>query len=517
MLEIGEHLITAEDFRQILFGEELIRISDKAKERVNKSFDFLQSFHQNKIIYGINTGLGPMAQYRIEDSDRMSLQYNAIRSHASGCGNPVGSISVRAALIVLLNNFLQGHSGIHPEVPELIKEFINNNITPVVPEHGGVGASGDLVQLAHIALTLIGEGEVNFKGSVIGTAEALKMTNLKPVKVHIREGLSLINGTCFMTGTGMVNLIRAHNLFSWSLLASAMINEIVFSCDDSFSKELNEVKRHPGQKAVAAKIREVLSDSMLIKKREEEFYNHNHNHRKKIFDDKVQEYYSIRCVPQIMGPVLDTLKYCENVLNDEANSSCDNPMIDDINMNIFHGGNFHGDYVSFEMDKIKIAVAKLSILLERQINYLMNDKLNNILPPFVNLGKLGVNFGMQGAQFTATSTTAENQSLSFPNYLHSIPNNNDNQDVVSMGTNSALMAERVISNTFQVLAIELLCLVQAVDYLKIQDRMSSYTKSIYDQIRTIVPKFEEDTVKYIEIREIKSYIFNHFINLFKAD
>jgi histidine ammonia-lyase len=165
------------------------------------------------------------------------------------------------------------------------------------------------------------------------------------------------------------------------------------------------------------------------------------------------------------------------------------------------------------MDKIKIAIAKLSILLDRQINYLMNDKLNNILPPFVNLGKLGVNFGMQGAQFTATSTVAENQSLSFPNYLHSIPNNNDNQDVVSMGTNSALMAKRVIDNTYQVLAIELLCLVQAIDYLKIEEKLSTPVKKAYLQIRGIVPRFEKDTVKYVEIKGIKKYILSHLINL----
>jgi histidine ammonia-lyase len=514
MVEIGERIISTEDFRKVLYGDRKIVISDQAKARVTKSYNFLQSFHQNKIIYGINTGLGPMAQYRIDDNDRISLQYNAIRSHASGCGQPVDNICVRSALIVILNNFLQGHSGIHPEAIDLISEFINRNITPVVPEHGGVGASGDLVQLAHIALALIGEGEVFYNGAVVPAGIALNQNDLKPLQVHIREGLSLINGTCFMTGTGMVNIMLAQNLLSWSLLASAMINEIVNSCDDSFSEELNSVKRHPGQQAVAAMIRKILADSKVIRKREDEFYNHNHNHEKRILDDKVQEYYSIRCVPQIMGPVLDTLKVSERVLLDEANSSCDNPMIDDENQNIFHGGNFHGDYISFEMDKIKIAIAKLSMLLDRQINYLMNDKLNNKLPPFVNLGKLGVNFGMQGAQFTATSTVAENQSLSFPNYLHSIPNNNDNQDVVSMGTNSALLARRVIDNTYQVLAIEMLSLVQAVDYLQIEDKLSSQTNMAYKQIRNIVPRFEKDTVKYVEIKGIKDYICNRFVDLF---
>ncbi len=510
MLKIGERTITTEDFQQVLYGNEKIEIPELVKNRILKNFNFLQSFHQDKIIYGINTGLGPMAQYRIDEDDRIKLQYNAIRSHAAGCGQPVDPLYVRSVLVVMLNNFLQGHSGIHPEVAELIKEMINRNITPWVPEHGGVGASGDLVQLAHIALALIGEGNVHYDNAVIPCTDSLAKNHMKPISVHIREGLSLINGTCFMTGTGIVNLIHAKNVLSWALLACAMINEIVRSFDDSFSKELNQVKLHPGQNAVAEIIRNILSDSKLIRKREDHFYNHNHDD-KYIIADKVQEYYSIRCVPQILGPVYDTILQSEKVLLNEANSSCDNPMIDDENQNIFHGGNFHGDYVSFEMDKLKIGMAKLSILLERQINYLMNDKLNGKLPPFVNLGKLGVNFGMQGAQFTATSTVAENQSLSYPNYLHSISNNNDNQDVVSMGTNSSLLAKKVIDNTYQVLTIEMLSLVQAIDFLGIENRLSSSTKKAYTEIRNIVPRFEEDTVKYLEISAIKDYLCSHFV------
>ena len=513
MLNIGERFLTTDDFHQILFGDGMIGIAESAKNRVLKNFNFLQSFYQDKIIYGINTGLGPMAQYRIDDADRIKLQYNVIRSHAAGSGESVERHYVRAALIVMLNNFLHGHSGIHQEVVDLIKELINRNITPVVPEHGGVGASGDLVQLAHIALALIGEGDVEYNGKIMSSSDVLAENNLKPVSVHIREGLSLINGTCFMTGIGMVNIINVKNLLSWSLLACAMINEIVCSFDDSFSKELNQVKLHPGQNIIAETIGKILSDSKLIRKREDHFYNNNHND-KCIMTNKVQEYYSIRCVPQILGPVLDTLDQAEKVLLNEANSSCDNPVIDDENQNIFHGGNFHGDYVSFEMDKLKIAITKLSLLLDRQINYLMNNKLNGILPPFVNLGKLGVNFGMQGAQFTATSTVAENQSLSYPNYLHSIPNNNDNQDIVSMGTNSALLTKRVIDNTYQVLSIEMLSLVQAIDFLKINNRLSSQTEKIYSEIRNIVPRFEEDTIKYLEIKKIKDYICNHYIKYF---
>jgi histidine ammonia-lyase len=512
MLTIGGRKITLEDYQHALLENEKVEIHTHALERIKKSYNFLETFHQDKIIYGINTGLGPMAQYKIDEADRQKLQYNAIRSHASGCGEPVNPVYVHSAMITLLSNFSHGFSGIHPEVVELIRNLVNLQVIPVVPEHGGVGASGDLVQLAHIALTLIGEGEVFCNGKIINTADAFAQHNLQPVSVHLREGLSLINGTCFMTGTGMVNLIHAKNLLYWAVTVAAMINEIVRSFDDYFSAELNRVKQHQGQHKIAELVRQVLHDSKLIRKREDHFFNDKHRDDY-VIADKVQEYYSIRCVPQVLGPILDTIEYAEKVLLNEANSASDNPVIDAEAGNIFHGGNFHGDYISLEMDKLKIVITKLSMLLERQINYLMNDRLNNKLPPFVNLGKLGVNFGMQGAQFTATSTVAENQTLSFPNYVHSIPNNNDNQDIVSMGTNSAQFARKVIDNTYQVLAIELITIIQGIDYLNIEPRLSTYTREKFHQLRTIVPKFEEDTIKYIEIKRIKDYLCNHFISL----
>lgn len=512
MLNIGERQISLEDYYQILYKNEKVDIHSTANDRIAKSFNFLDSFYRNKIIYGITTGLGPMAQYRIDEADRLKLHYNAIRSHASGCGDPVSPVYVKSAMITLLNNFSHGFSGMHPEVIELIKNLVNLDITPYVPEHGGVGASGDLVQLAHIALVLIGEGESFEKGKLHNTSEVFARHNLKPISIHVREGLSLINGTSFMTGTGMVNLLHARNLVNWALIVASMINEIVRSFDDYFSEELNRVKKHKGQNFIAGEVRRLLSDSKLIRKREEHFFNGKHSNDY-VIADKVQEYYSIRCVPQILGPILDTIDYASMTLVNEANSASDNPVVDAASNNIFHGGNFHGDYISLEMDKLKIAMTKLSMLFERQLNYFMNDRLNNKLPPFVNLGKLGLNFGMQGAQFTATSTVAENQTLSFPNYVHSIPNNNDNQDMVSMGTNSAQFAKKVIDNTYQVLSIELISIIQAIDYLNIDTRMSSHTRAAYQQLRTLVPRFEEDTIKYIEIKRVKDYLCNQFINI----
>lgn len=308
-----------------------------------------------------------------------------------------------------------------------------------------------------------------------------------------------------MTGIGMINILQAQKLLNWSVLFSAMINEIVEAFDDHYSLELNIVKHHKGQNKIAAVMRDVLKDSKMIRDRSEHLYNPD-NLDQEVFEDKVQEYYSLRCVTQVLGPIYDTIEQAENVVVNELNSVNDNPVIDHINQNIFHGGNFHGDYVSLEMDKLKIAITKLSMLAERQLNYLLNSRLNQKLPPFVNLGVLGFNFGMQGMQFTATSTVAENQTLSFPMYVHSIPNNNDNQDIVSMGCNAALMTKRVIDNSFEVLGIHLMTILQAIDYLECRDRLSSASRSLYDQARQIFPKFVEDQPKYKDLQRIKEFL-----------
>ncbi|WP_286968734.1 HAL/PAL/TAL family ammonia-lyase [Flavobacterium sp. UBA4854] len=505
MNTINEYLSLAE-FEAIIFGKSKVAISDVVLNRVNESFNFLKEFSGNKVIYGVNTGFGPMAQYRIKESDQIQLQYNLIRSHSSGTGKPLNAECAKAAILARLNTLSLGNSGVHSSVIHLMAELINRNITPLIFEHGGVGASGDLVQLSHLALVLIGEGEVFYKGDRRPTAEVFEIEGLKPIQVEIREGLALINGTSVMTGIGVVNVHYAKKLLDWSLKASCAINELVQAYDDHFSAELNQTKRHKGQQEVAERMRQNLSDSTLIRKREDHLYSGENT--EEIFKEKVQEYYSLRCVPQILGPVLETINNVASILEDEFNSANDNPIIDVKNKHVYHGGNFHGDYISLEMDKLKIVITKLTMLAERQLNYLLNSKINEILPPFVNLGTLGFNFGMQGVQFVATSTTAENQMLSNPMYVHSIPNNNDNQDIVSMGTNAAVITSKVIENSFEVLAIELITIVQAIDYLKQKDQISSTTKKWYDDIRNIIPEFKEDQVMYPFVQKVKDYLIN---------
>lgn len=507
MIHVGERTLSLNDFSEILYKEKGVVLDKAAVELVDENYQFLKSFSSNKLIYGINTGFGPMAQYKVSEENLLQLQYNLIRSHSSGGGKLMPPVLVKAVMIARLNSLMQAYSGVHTEVVELLKDLINKNVAPCIFEHGGVGASGDLIQLAHLALVLIGEGEVIYEGAVQPTIDVYNKLNIKPLSIHIREGLAILNGTSAMTGVGMVNIIQAHKLLEWSVMLSAMINEIVKAFDDHYSYELNIVKQHKGQNKVAAMLRDILMDSKMIRDRSEHLYNPD-NLDQEVFQDKVQEYYSLRCVTQVLGPIYDTIAGAEKVVVDELNSVNDNPVIDHKNKNIFHGGNFHGDYVSLEMDKLKIAITKLSMLSERQLNYLLNEKLNQKFPPFVNLGVLGFNFGMQGMQFTATSTVAENQTLSFPMYVHSIPNNNDNQDIVSMGCNAALMTKRVIDNSFEVLAIQMMTVLQAIDYLDCVDKLSPVTKSIYTIIREIFPKFVEDLPKYKDLEKVKSYFEN---------
>ena len=497
-------LRTYEDFKAIVFHKKQVAISKEAKHLIEESYNFLKEFANDKIIYGVNTGFGPMAQYRIEPEDQLQLQYNLIRSHASGCGEVFDIKTVRAAILCRLNSLSLGKSGVHIEAIELMRHLLNYRITPLIFQHGGVGASGDLVQLAHLALVLIGEGEVFYKGLRRPTAEVFAEVGIKPLQIHLREGLSLMNGTSVMTGLAGVNLYYAEKLLQWTVKFSCAINELVQTYDDHFSPELNNAKQHTGQQDIAKLMREFLADSKRTRKRAEHLYQGEHNET--VFKEKVQEYYSLRCVPQILGPVLDTLQHTQRIFEEELNSANDNPIVDLPTQQVYHGGNFHGDYISLEMDKLKLVVTRMAMLAERQLNYLLNPKVNELLPPFVNAGKLGFNFGMQGVQFTATSTTAECQTLSTSMYVHSIPNNNDNQDIVSMGTNAATLTRKVIENAFQVLAIEAITIAQAIDILGCYDQLSSTTKEWYDEIRTIIPFFKEDMVFYPYLKETVTWL-----------
>lgn len=494
------------DLRKIIIQNEEIRFDDETLHEINKNYLFLETFSKNRLIYGINTGFGPMAQYKIPDHELKNLQYNLIRSHCAGTGDVLEDKYVRAAMVCRLISLLQGCSGVHPSTVQILVDFINHEIYPIIYQHGSVGASGDLVQLAHLALALIGEGDVRYRNQLRKSADVLNELQIKKLEIHIREGLALINGTSVMTGISVVNLMEAKKLFDLAIIASVMTNEVVNSCDDHYSTILNSKKHHVGQQKVAQRMEDLLQDSQMIRFRSKNYYETTPNGD--VLVDKVQEYYSLRCIPQILGPILDTITQAETTILNEVNSSNDNPVVDYKTQSVYHGGNFHGDYISLEMDKVKIAIVRLSMLMERQLNYLLNSRLNDKFPPFLNLGVLGLNLGMQAMQFTATSTTAENQTLGFPNYIHSIPNNNDNQDIVSMGTNTALFTRRVIENSFEIIAIHFIAILQAYEFVDDKSKMSSKTSKMYQELRAIVPVFVDDTTKHEAILKMKNYLMS---------
>ena len=500
--------LTLKQFEAYLFSNKRYQLKKEQKDRVEESFNFLKEFSKDKVIYGINTGFGPMAQYKIGDKQIGELQYNLIRSHASGIGKSLGEPYVKALMIGRLNTLSLGFSGASPELLSTLESFIENDIYPYIPEHGGVGASGDLVQLAHLGLALIGEGKVVYKGKEQTCSEALKKAGIKAASLKLRDGLAVMNGTSCMSGIAVVNLIFAERLIHWSIQASSVMNELTASYDDSFSVELNASKLHEGQQKVAQLMRHCVKDGKVLKKRNDHLFNGDHIKDKEYFSEKVQEYYSLRCVPQIIGPIWDAWQQANKVVEEELNSANDNPIICVDTKNVYHGGNFHGDYIAFEMDKLKIGITKLSMLMERQLNYLMNAKLNDKFPPFLNKLKLGFNFGLQGVQFTAVSTTAENQTLSNPMYIHSIPNNGDNQDIVSMGTNAASMTSKVIDNSFEVLSIQLMAIAQAMDLSDNFDKFSSAAKDLHAMVRKDIAIIEEDRSLSEDISRLKMSILN---------
>ncbi len=500
MIRIGASILEAKDLASIVREGAGFELQEQALEEVRANFAFLQRFSKDKVIYGINTGFGPMAQYRLEDADIVQTQYNLIRSHAMGVGDPLPSHHVKAMMVARLNTLMKARSGITEELVRTLSQLIEKDIIPFIPEHGGVGASGDLVQLAHLGSALIGEGRVMINGEWKDAKRVFDEEGIRPVPVQLREGLAILNGTSAMTGIGLMNVMDAHRALRWAVSFSAIINDIVASYDDHFSKGLNRVKLHEGQSTVAGWMRDLLSDSRRIRRRADHLYQDRPTEG--VLAHKVQEYYSLRCVPQVLGPVLDTLSHAERVVVNELNSVNDNPVIDHKEGDVFHGGNFHGDQVAVEMDKLRAGLTKMSMVVERQLNYLLNDRLNDRFPPFLNRGRPGFNFGIQGAQYTATSTVAENQNLSYPMHLHSIPSNKDNQDIVSMGTNAAMATDRVLRNVFQVMAVTGMGVVQAASFLDDEKELASQSRIELEKLRESMPDFVEDRSRYEELEAL---------------
>ncbi len=504
--------LTFFDVYHISHNEKIkVRIHPSCKRKVLQSRSFLEKEIKKRVIYGVNTGFGPMSNYFLPAEDAKRLQANLIRSHAVGFGDSLPPEFIIAIMIVRLNNLLRGHSGVRWEVVERLLFYINQRVAPVIPRHGSVGASGDLVQLAHIALGLIGEGNAWFEGRQRKVRDILKKFSISPLSLEEKEGLSLINGTSAMTGLGCIECHDAARIYALSIAAGALSFELNKGIQDALSPFLQHVRIHPGQKKVARDIRLLLRGSRLVRRRSElENYEINTLEKGQVFDaeEMIQDVYSIRCIPQIMGPVHETIQQAGAVINREINAVTDNPVIDIQGRRFLHGGNFHGDYISLELDKLKIALARVAMLSERRINFFLNRNVNKRFPRFLNLHKEGITLALQGLQFPATSTAAEIQTLSFPNYVHSISTNADNQDIVSMGFNSALITKEVIEGVFHVITIEYITLMQAMDVVDSFSSFSHHAQDMYSQFRRTFPTIRTDKDISDLIPEAVSFIRN---------
>lgn len=503
----GHNLTTEELYIYILDPRIKIKINDKCYKQIDRSRLFLEKEMAGKVIYGVNTGFGPMSSRIIGRAELEKLQKNLIISHAVGMGKPLDQDYILSAMIIRLNTVLKGYSGVSMELVERLKFFIDNRIIPTVPEHGAVGTSGDLVHLAHIALAIIGGGEVWYKNKNYKTGDLFKKLKIQNYTLKPKEGLSLINGTAMMTGIAAILCIKAERLLNLAIRTGGLALELVNAFEDSFSEELQKVRPHQGQIEVANALRNILSTSKLLNKRKSlEKTVIIPSDGVKDITKGIQEIYSFRCLPQILGPILDSLKKFKKEVETEINSVTDNPIIDVRHKDILHGGNFHGDYISSALDQLKIGLVKLILLSERRINFFLNHNLNKQFPPFMNLAKPGLTLGLQGLQFVATSTTAQSQSLAYPHSLHSISTNADNQDVVSMGSDAAMLTSKVVDNAFVLLTIETITLLQAVDFLKVYPKLSQSSKKLYTALRRLFPSIVEDKIITEKLRNAKDFI-----------
>ncbi|MEE2756815.1 MAG: histidine ammonia-lyase [Myxococcota bacterium] len=443
--------------------------------------------------YGVNTGFGALAEVRIPADDLAKLQLNLIRSHATGVGVPYTIPVTRAIMAIRANVLVLGTSGVRPAVPKLLADMLNQGIHPVIPEKGSVGASGDLAPLAHLALVLVGEGTAEYKGTVMSGAEALDRAGLRPVVLQAKEGLALINGTQAMTAEMALVIDAGRCLVKTADIAGAMSCQALLGSLSPFDERIQRVRGHHGQATSAKNLRFLMSDSPITESHKD--------------CDKVQDPYSLRCMPQVHGATRDALLHTASVVSTECNAATDNPLVFETKngqLDVLSGGNFHGQPIALVADYFGIAVAELANISERRIEQLVNPALSSGLPPFLS-AKSGLNSGFMIAQVTAAALVSENKVLAHPASVDSIPSSANREDHVSMGTISARKARQIIEHVETVLAIELLCAAQALD-LRAPLVASPAIRAVHKAIRQVVPPLGDDRILHNDITAVRDLL-----------
>ena len=439
--------LTLDDAVSILSRGSSVRISPDAKERVKAARLHVDAaVRGKKVIYGITTGFGAFSDVTISRAQGKQLQKNILMSHAAGVGNPLSDNIVRCTLLLMINSKAKGYSGLRPKTLDTLIRLFNKKVIPVVPEQGSVGASGDLAPLAHLSLVLIGRGQARYQGRTLSGAQALKRAGIAPVELAEGEGLALVNGTQVMTAIGVLTLHRAIQLAKVLDVAASMSLEVLLGSNKQFHKRIHRLRPHPGQLDSAANMRRITDGSDIISSHKD--------------CGRVQDAYSLRCVPQVHGASRDTLSHVKRVIETEMNSATENPLIFP-NGQVMSGGNFHGQPVALAMDFLAIALAEFASISERRVERMINPMLSG-LPSFL-IEEGGLNSGFMIAQYTAAALVSENKILAHPASVDSIPTSANKEDHVSMGTIAARKAGQILENVKQVAAIELLCAAQALD------------------------------------------------------
>lgn len=473
----GESL-TLEQMRAISGGAE-VALSEEARVRVEKARRFVEEIvARGDVVYGINTGFGALADVRIAPQELRQLQLNLLRSHACGVGEPLPDEVVRAMTAQRANVLAKGYSGCRPLIIATLIAMLNRGVHPVIPSRGSVGASGDLAPLAHLALVAIGEGRARFQDEVVSGAEALQRAGIAPLVLEAKEGLALLNGTQAMCAVGGLALLEAEQLAVAADIAGAMTLDALKGTPVAFDEKIHAVRPHAGQRASAMRLRTLLEGSEI-----------RESHRDPTVDLRVQDAYALRCMPQVHGAVQDALAHVRQILSIEINSATDNPLVFPDAGEVLSGGNFHGEPVALALDYAAVAVADLATISERRVERLVNPMLSG-LPAFLTPHP-GTNSGLMIAQVAAASLIAENSVLVHPASVATLPTSANREDHVSMGMTAALKFAQIVKNVEIILAIELLCAAQAMEFLK-PLRTGPKLAAVYHQIRLRVPALEED-------------------------
>ncbi len=499
-LHINGNDLTLEAVREVAFERRPVLLAPDARERVNAARAVVDDLvANNEVSYAITTGVGKLSDVRIAGDQIRELQINLVRSHAVGVGEALSIPETRAMMLLRANSLSKGYSGVRAVVIDTICELLTRGVTPWVPSQGSVGASGDLAPLAHLALLLVGEGECHEgKGGRVPGINALKNAGTKPLMLEAKEAVSLINGTQAMLAVGTLSLLAAEILVDSADVVGAMSCDALKGTDSAFDERIHRARPHSGQITTAGNLRKLLEGSAI-----------RESHRD---CGRVQDAYSLRCMPQVHGAVRDTLAHCRSVFETETNSAVDNPLVfrdpksEDADADVISGGNFHGEPVAFALDFLGIAVSALAGISERRLERMVNPALSEGLPPFLAPGA-GLNSGFMMPQVTAAALVSENKVLAHPASVDSITTSGNKEDYVSMGMAAAIKLKKIVENTRHTLAIEAMAAAQALDLLA-PLKTSKRLQQAHAAIRSVSTKLEKDRVMYQDFSRIAEVIAN---------